>query len=380
MSTRSALSLPRKNRHNSMEPIKLYAPDTYREPQLFTHIELLFPFWGIAAKESTPYVRAAALQYQYSKNDFTLVDSIADADFVVVPYPYERLKAVNPERLASIIADAKTAGKPLLIDGSGDIELPITIPHAVILRIGQYRYATQPNEITVPANVEDLLETYVEGTLQLREKQERPSVGFMGWAKVSWKDRVRLWVKELPITLAALLRPERYAEHKGLLFRVKTLKALESCPRINAQFTARATYSGNVRTLQGTVSNNRREYVQNFLDSDYALCMKGDGNYSRRFYGALSLGRIPLFLDTACVLPLEDVINYREFCVYVDWKDVDRIGDLLADFHAKLTPEAFTEMQKKAREAYEKYLRFDAFSVQLARQLRGFIEKAPMVG
>lgn len=357
-----------------MEPVKLYAPEKYREPKLFTHIELLFPFWGIAAKESAPYVRAAALQYQYSKKDFQLVDDIVDADFVVVPYPYERFKAANPERLASIIADAEKAKKPLLIDGSGDIELPIHIPHSVILRLGQYAYARQPNEITISPNVEDLLESYVDSTLQLREKSERPSVGFIGWASLSRKERVKLWMKELPITCAALIRPERYAEHKGLLFRIKTLRALESCPRIKTQFTARATYSGNVGTLQGAVSDNRREYVENFLNSDYALCMKGDGNYSRRFYGALSLGRIPLFLDTACVLPLEDVLNYRDFCVFVDWRDADRIGEVLADFHAKLSPEQFKEMQKKAREAYEKYLRYDAFSAQLARKLRGYRE------
>jgi len=355
-----------------MPPIKLYAPDTYREPKLFTHIELLFPFWGIAAKESAPYVRAAALQYQYSKKDFELVDDITDADFVVVPYPYERLKAANPERLAGIIADAKKAGKTLLIDGSGDIERPIPIPHAVILRIAPYAYLKRANEITVPANVEDLLESYADGKLQVREKSERPSVGFVGWASLARTDRLKLWVKELPITLAALVTPERSAEHKGLLFRIKALKALEACPRIKPQFTARATYSGNVRTLQGTVSDNRREYVENFLNSDYALCMKGDGNYSRRFYGALSLGRIPLFLDTACVLPLEETINYRDFCVYVDWRDVDRIGDILADFHASLSNEQFKQMQQKAREAYEQYLRYDAFSAQLARQLRGY--------
>lgn len=347
---------------------------------LFTHIELLFPFWGIAAKESSPYVRAAALQYQYSKRDFTLADSIEDADFVVVPYPYERLKAANPERLAGIIADAEKEGKPLLIDGSGDIEHPIDIPNCVILRISQYAYAKRINEITVPGNVEDLLEAYEGGELKVREKGERPSVGFVGWASLSLKDRLKLWVKELPITLAALVWPERYAEHKGLLFRVKVLKALESCPKIKPQFTARATYSGNVRTLQGTVSGNRREYVENFLDSDYALCVKGDGNYSRRFYSALSLGRIPLFFDTACVLPLEDKINYRDFCVYVDWKDADRIGDILADFHSKLSPEQFKEMQKKAREVYVNYLRYDAFSVQLSCQLRSFIKEVPMVG
>ena len=131
--------------------------------------------------------------------------------------------------------------------------------------------------------------------------------------------------------------------------------------------------------MQGSPADIRREFVENLLGADYALCVKGDANCSVRFYEALSLGRIPLFLNTACVLPLEDTINYRDFCMFVDWWDIEHIGDILADFHAKLSPEKFEDMQRKAREAYQKYLRMDAFSMQLARQLRGFIKKAPMV-
>ncbi len=352
-----------------MELIKFYAPDWYRESKLYTHSEILFPFWGVTAKESMPYVRAASFQYQYSENDFALVDRIEDADYVLVPYPYERLKAINPERLHMIEREATRAGKPIIIDGSGDIEHPINVPNSVILRISQYAHKRQPNEITVPAVAEDLLESYAEGALHLREKSEKPSIGFTGWAHVSTKTRLKLWVKELPILFATLADEKRGAEGKGLLFRVRALEALSKSPRIEAHFTLRASYGGHVKTIEGSVADNRREFVENLLGSDYALCVKGDANYSVRFYEALSLGRIPLFLDTACVLPLEDKITYRDFCVFVDWRDIDCIGDILADFHAKLSPEQFTEMQKKAREAYVKYLRMDAFSKQLAEML-----------
>lgn len=360
-------------------PITLYAPDRYREPKLLSHVEILFPFWGVVAKESSPFARAASLQHQYSKNDFALANCIEDADYVLLPYQYDRFKAANPEKVEMIIEEAKQAGKPLLIDGSGDLENPIDVPNSVILRIGQYRYAKQPNEITASYSAEDLLEAYMGGTLQTRKKSEKPSVGFTGWASVSLKTRAKLWVKELPITLAEIVNAERGAEHKGILFRRQALAALEKNQRIHPNFTARASYSGHVKTMQGSPADIRREFVENLLGSDYALCVKGDANCSVRFYEALSLGRIPLFVDTACVLPIEDTLNYRDFCVFVDWRDVDRIGDILADFHAKLSPEQFETMQRKAREAFVGYLRPDAFSVQLARQLRGFNKKAPMV-
>jgi glycosyltransferase involved in cell wall biosynthesis len=110
--------------------------------------------------------------------------------------------------------------------------------------------------------------------------------------------------------------------------------------------------------------------VDNLVASDYALVVRGDANSSVRFYEALSLGRIPLFLDTACVLPLEAAINYRDFCVFVDWRDIDRIGEKLLEFHRSLAPERFEDMQRKARTAYEEYLRIDAFSKRLATLLR----------
>lgn len=359
-----------------MEPIRLYAPDTYRESKISMHTELMFPFWGITAKDTMPYVRAAMLQYQYSKNDFALVEKIEDTDFVVMPYQYERFKLINSEKVQMIIEEAKKAGKPLILDGSGDLEYKIDIPNSVIFRVSQYQYSKKPNEITIPFPAEDLLETYRGGELQIRKKPERPSVGFTGWAGMSIKKRLKTYIKELPVTLSALVDEKRGAEHKGILFRERTLKALSKNAGIEAHFKARATYSGHLKTIEGKVEDNRREFVENLLESDYALCVKGDANSSVRFYEALSLGRIPLFLDTACVLPLENVINYQDFCVFVDWKDTDKIGDILAEFHASVTPQRFEAMQREARKAYREYLRIDSFSKHLATTLRNDLTRS----
>ena len=351
-------------------PVKLYVGPDYKEPKLYTHMELMSAFWGVAAKEAMPYVRTASLQYQYSKNDFTLVDRINDADYVVMPYQYDRLLAANPAKVTMIIEEAKKARKPLLIDGAGDIEYPITIPNTVILRVGPYRYSVQPNDIVMPFTAEDLLESFYKGELQMREKPQTPSVGFTGWAEIPFKTRIKIYLKEWSITLGTLFDSRRGAEHKGLLYRARALKILSNDKRIEPHFKARATYSGHIATISGSVENNRKDFVETLGNSDYALCIKGDANASIRFYEALSLGRIPLFLDTACVLPLEDRINYRDFCVFVDWKDVDKIATVLADFHAKCTPEQFTDRQRKAREAYRNYLRMDVFSKHLASILR----------
>lgn len=350
------------------EPIKLYVGPWYRSS--ISHIPLLYPFWGVAKKSSKAYVYDTMEKYQFSKKDFALVSQIADADYVLVPHSYRKLQMADPHKFAAIAEDARVAGKPLLVDASGDIEWPVTTPNTVALRLSQYRYSVAPNEITIPFLADDLLQDYYGGQLQLREKGERPSVGFAGWAHLSLRQRAKTYLKELPITLASFVDPRRHAEHKGLFFREQALQALREDERIDSHILARTSYSGHVATMQGTFEDNRREFVETLHGSDYALAVRGDANSSVRFYEALSLGRIPLFLDTACVLPLEDEINYRDFCVFVDHTDLPRIGDILVDFHAQISPEKFEDMQRKARASYEQFLRLDVFSHHLARELR----------
>lgn len=50
----------------------------------------------------------------------------------------------------------------------------------------------------------------------------------------------------------------------------------------------------------------RREYYDNMLSGSYCVCMRGCGNFSYRLYEALSFGRVPILIDTDCVLPFEE--------------------------------------------------------------------------
>lgn len=353
----SATSRPHGNA-DMPAPVKLYVPERYREPNISLHAELMFPFWGVAAKESMPYVKAAVSAEQYSKEDFALAERIEDADYVFIPYQYEWLRAVNPGKIDMIVREAEAAGKPLLIDGSGDVEHPILIKNSVILRISQYQYSKKENEITLPFPAEDLLKER-GGKLSIREKRSKPSVAFAGWAAPSLKQR-----------FSDFVFGGRGPERKGIFFRERALKSLMRSKRIETHIVVRPSYSGHVKTMSGPAVDIRREFIENLVGSDYALAIRGDANNSVRFFEALSLGRIPLFLDTACVLPLEHLVDYRSFCVFVDWRDTDRIGDILADFHERLSPERFVEMQRRAREAFTTYLRYGAFSHFLAEELR----------
>ena len=83
------------------------------------------------------------------------------------------------------------------------------------------------------------------------------------------------------------------------------------------------------------------------------MAPKGNGNGSIRFYEALSLGRFPVLIDTDCVLPLAEVINYNDFVVKVEYNNLSNLEDRIVKFYKSLTNEDFLRRQHLAREAFE---------------------------
>jgi hypothetical protein len=100
----------------------------------------------------------------------------------------------------------------------------------------------------------------------------------------------------------------------------------------------------------------RGEYVRNSVDSDYVLCARGAGNWSWRFSETLSLGRIPVFVDTDCVLPYDFVLDWRDYVVWIDRTEISRIGEIVARFHERLSDAEFRDLQRECRLVWEQYL------------------------
>lgn len=111
----------------------------------------------------------------------------------------------------------------------------------------------------------------------------------------------------------------------------------------------------------------RREFVRNLRESDYGLCVRGSGNFSFRFYETLCMGRIPVFVDTDCVLPLDFDIEWRDYCVWVEADDVGRIGDRILEFHESLGEAEFEERQHACRRLWETHLSPEGFFASFHR-------------
>ena len=151
------------------------------------------------------------------------------------------------------------------------------------------------------------------------------------------------------------------ARFQGLYYRRKIVKVIQSAKTCRPNFYIRSFFSASKATIEGDKDQIRNEFISSIKDSDLALVVRGNGNFSLRFFEVLSLGRIPLFIDTDTPLPLENEIDYDSFMLRVEHKDIHKIPEIVEKFWQETTPEQFIEMQKKAREVFETKLRSDAF-------------------
>jgi hypothetical protein len=109
------------------------------------------------------------------------------------------------------------------------------------------------------------------------------------------------------------------------------------------------------------------------LNSDYTLCVRGIGNNSVRFYETICCGRIPIFVNTDSVLPFEHLINWKALCVWVDEKEIDNIAEVVANYHKKISPQEFIDLQIQLRNIWKQYFSPEGFF----NNMEVFMSKTP---
>jgi hypothetical protein len=122
---------------------------------------------------------------------------------------------------------------------------------------------------------------------------------------------------------------------------------------------------------QAVQRSSQLEFLENMLNSDYVLCSRGFGNFSYRFYESLASGRIPVLIDTDCVLPFDSIIDWDSYCIRVPEGDVDQIASRIAEFHAGISPADFGDRQLSCRKLWEEWLSPEGFFANFHRHLNG---------
>lgn len=314
--------------------LRVYSDRSYL-PQRVGHVPMLVPFWG-ARYESGEYAREQrfATYAEVGHNYLDLTEDPGQADFAVLPAAWNEYERAGKQSLGKAFARRmRRAGKRLLVFIDSDEYDPLPFPDAVEFRTSLLRSRRRSCEFAAPAWNVDFVTMYCAGKLQPRSKAETPVIGFCG-----------------------VPEPE---------VRREALDHLTSYPAVRTNFLLRTAFYGGsitwtkVAGMTAPVWNEplgrvvRDQFLNNMLASDYVLSVRGRGNFSHRFYETLICGRIPVFVDTDCLLPYHDLIDWRRYCVWCDQSELSQIGPMISEFHSRLSPEEFMELQRACRRLWE---------------------------
>jgi hypothetical protein len=80
---------------------------------------------------------------------------------------------------------------------------------------------------------------------------------------------------------------------------------------------------------------SEKTFIKKTSESIFSLCPRGYGASSFRFYEALQLGAVPVFIYDKPWFPFEDFLDWDKFSIRVHEKDIWRLSDILIETFEK---------------------------------------------
>ncbi|MBV8762207.1 MAG: exostosin family protein, partial [Deltaproteobacteria bacterium] len=320
---------------------------------------ILKAFWNPAPLEERQAVYGRRLA------QFELVDSPDAADIHLLPMKWQfYVEHDRVDEALRAVDVATKAKKPIAVFSLSDYvaNFPSHAPGVHMFQLSGYRSRQRTGNHALPAFIDDPL---AGGEVDVRAKSGRPVLGFCGQAGSSLPRHAARYIRTRMRQLNWRLGRERWepAPLEHTWFRRKVLETFAKSTAVETRYVLRTKYRAGVRTddRNDPAQAARREFLENVRDTDYTVCMRGGGNFSVRFYEALAMGRPPVFIDTDCVLPFHDEIDWRRYVIWIDHKDLARGPSLVAEAHASMSERELQERQRECRRLWEDRLTPDGF-------------------
>ena len=127
---------------------------------------------------------------------------------------------------------------------------------------------------------------------------------------------------------------------------------------------------GRVFRIKKSESDTTIEFYQNIFNNLYTFCLRGTGNFSARFFETLAMGRIPVLVDTDCRLPFHNEIEWKQHCIMIPEKEVNKLGEKIFNFHNDHSEKELNDIQVNNRMIWETYLMKESYFINLANHLK----------
>ncbi|MGO3183452.1 MAG: exostosin domain-containing protein [Aequorivita sp.] len=349
--------------------MKLYYPKSHYHKSRQLVFPLLRPFI-----KNKGYTDAERIElYGLSEKDFEFTDILKDADVAILTMAWNYyVKTKQTDLAINFIKECNALGKKVLAVNTEDFGVRIPyFENLIVLRYSGYKSKFSKSEYVQPPFIKDPLLTYFDReTIIERPYTTKAVIGFCGQANPSSINAAK---EVLIITYRNLkfyvgLSPNEPQQLKSSTFlRASVLKDIQKSKAVVSNFILRKKYRAGVTKNKDT-HQTTLEFYDNLKDSDYVVCVRGAGNFSIRFYEALAMGRIPVFINTDCALPFDEELDWKKHVVWVEFEDRHKVAKKVVEFHKALTEREFADLQYANRKLWEERLTLDGFFKNLLQE------------
>lgn len=268
--------------------------------------------------------------------------------------------SAHPGASLKVTDTAHRYGVPTFVYSESDDVRPTDPRLGIVYRSSALGRSLMPHERIATGCVPDLIEERAPGTREWGPTEGPPTLGFIGHVAQG---------------LGSVRYLRRGWQHYyGFTLRERVLRAFQRTECVSCSFTRRGTNLGPpMAGVEGDLALRamRREYVDSVFNNLYSLCVRGAGNWSYRFFEALSAGRIPVLVDTDCVLPLDSAIDWDRHICRIPIGRIDEAGALLAAYHSSNGAAQLQARQAANRTLWLEHLAPAAFFPRALRELAG---------
>ncbi|GGK51741.1 MULTISPECIES: hypothetical protein [Flavobacteriaceae] len=343
--------------------IRIYYP---KDHYIKKHRGELFPLLKAFIKGTSFTDLDRIAMYGVTEKDYQFVDNIAQSDIAILTMSWNYYQRTKQLFLAEdFIKEAEKFHKKVFTHTTGDFG--VTIPYfkyCIVLRPNGYVSKLPSNHVGIPIFIEDPLKNNKFETKPLFETNiDTPLIGFCGQTNASLlnalKEIGRVCARNLKFYLKLSINsPQKIMSSS--YFRGQTLKIIKKSSLLNNNFIERKKYRAGVRTSEERAKTTQ-DFYENIYNAMYTVCVRGGGNFSVRLYETLAMGRIPIFVNTDCLMPLSHVTNWKNHLVWVEENELNTLPEKIVEFHRKYSFREKELRMKQNRLLWEKKLSFDGY-------------------
>ena len=307
--------------------------------------------------------------YGIKKQDLILSANPKNADLLILPltwnyyFEYGKINEVK-----EILKHYEAFNKPIITWVSGDYKHKVPDGKFILLQHNLYKSKRKNNEHAYPAIIRDPFAYLNSYGINLVSEFEKTRISFCGASNWTVIDKYEIFLKELLFKIKnRIFKPylDLSVPISGMTLRGELLKSFYKNSSLDTNIIIRKKKDHSYITRE----KYKFEYWNNMLLAPFTLCVRGNGNFSVRFYETLALGRIPILIDTDCVLPLDKEINWPKHCIMVKNTDPNRVVEAVELLLNAMNDNDIINMQMANRKLWIDKLSYGGFYYSFTKKI-----------